>query len=762
MDEQHIHNEKSVQGQNIAQYQQITQNFHGVEGSRTPERLWMVPYRRNGFFTGRETLLTALHTSFTKDHTAVLTQGQAINGLGGIGKTQIAVEYAYRHQDEYRFVLWASAATHETLISGFVSIADGLQLPERTLKEQDKIVAAAQRWLSTHKEWLLIVDNADELGMVWPLLPTGSTGHVLVTTRNQAAADMESFLVEKMDRAEGTLLLLRRARILKPGMELEQVSLADRQVAELIVEEMDGLPLALDQAGAYIKETPCSLSDYLSLYRTRRAEMLKERGSPVNDYPESVATTWSISFQKVEQKSPAAAELLRLCAFLASDAIPEEIITAGAEHLGPLLQAAADDPLELNKAIAALNAYSLIRRDTTKKTVTIHRLVQAVQRDAMLGETQQQWMQHVVNSVEATFPESLDFAVWPMIDRLLPHALICVTWIEQASLATLAAARLLNQTGYYLKDRTRFVEAESLYQRARKIWEELLGDEHPDTTQSLNNLAMLYQEQGKYDQAEPLLVRALTIRERVLGLQHPHTATCLNNLAMLYRAQGKYDQAEPLFQQALAIREQALGTQHPHTATSMGNLAGLYESQQIYAEAEPLYEQALRIMEELLGAEHPDTATSMNNLAFLYNRQGRYAEAEPLYLRALRTREELLGKQHPETMTSVNNLAGLYNRQGRYAEAEPLYLRALRTREELLGKQHPSIAQSMNNLAFLYESQGKYVEAKLFYAQALAIVEHILGQDHPNTQLVRQNYASLLRAMGRNDEAQQLEEGNES
>src|SRR5438045_5651071 len=161
-----------------------------------PEKVWMVPYRRNGFFTGRETLLTALHTRFMEDRTAVLTQGQAINGLGGIGKTQVAVEYAYRHQDAYHFVLWASAATHETLITAFVSIADGLQLPERTLQEQDKIVAAVLRWLSTHEGWLLIIDNADELEMVWPFLPTGSTGHVLVTTRDQATGDVEPFRVE--------------------------------------------------------------------------------------------------------------------------------------------------------------------------------------------------------------------------------------------------------------------------------------------------------------------------------------------------------------------------------------------------------------------------------------------------------------------------------------------------------------------------------------------------------------------------------------
>ncbi len=180
--------------------------------SDLPERVWMVPYRRNSWFTGRETLLRALHERFTTDRTAVLTQGQAISGLGGIGKTQVAVEYAYRHREAYRFVLWINASTPETLLTSYVSMADQLHLPERSVKEQDKIVAAVFHWLSTHEDWLLIVDNADDLESVWSRLPTGSTGHVLLTTRDQLVGDMESFQVEQMEQNEGTLLLLRRAQ----------------------------------------------------------------------------------------------------------------------------------------------------------------------------------------------------------------------------------------------------------------------------------------------------------------------------------------------------------------------------------------------------------------------------------------------------------------------------------------------------------------------------------------------------------------------
>jgi tetratricopeptide (TPR) repeat protein len=629
-----IDNDGPVQGQVIGDHATVHQHFYGSQDTApSPTKLepvWMVP-RRNGFFTGRETLLTALHDSFIKGRAAVLTQGQAINGLGGIGKTQIAMEYAYRYQDEYRFVLWANAATHETLISAFVSIADELKLPERALQEHEKIVAAVRRWLSTNEGWLLIVDNADELAIVWPLLPAGNKGHVLVTTRDQATEDLESFLVGKMDRVEGTLLLLRRAKILKSGMKPEQVPLEDRQVAEQIVAEMDGLPLALDQAGAYIKKAQCSLSDYLSLYRTRRAEMLRRYG-PLEDndsHKPVVATTWSLSFQRAKEKCPTSADFLRFCAFLAPDAIPEEIITAGTEHLGPVLQAVANDPLELHKAIAALGAYSLIRCDPANKTLSIHRLVQAVLRDAMSDDETKLWAERTVLAVNEACP-AVKFEMWMQWERYLPHAQACADLIEQEDLKLTEAALLLNKTGCYLDDRARYSEAEPLYQQALSIREQQLGPDHPNTATTLNNLAVLYRSQGKYEQAEPLYVRALRIREEQLGPAHPDIAQSLNNLASLYKSQGKYEQAEPLYIRALCICEEQLGASHPYTATSLNNLAELYRNQGKYSEAEPLYRRALAILLQSLGSQHPNTRRGRRNYAALLRAMNRNEEAKQI------------------------------------------------------------------------------------------------------------------------------------
>jgi CHAT domain-containing protein len=308
--------------------------------------------------------------------------------------------------------------------------------------------------------------------------------------------------------------------------------------------------------------------------------------------------------------------------------------------------------------------------------------------------------------------------------------------------------------GIELYQSGQYEEAEPLLLRVLDIRESELGADHPDTAESLNNLAGLYESQGRYEEAEPLYRRALDIFERELGVNHPNTAASLNNLALLYLNQGRYEEAEPLHLRALEIHErELLGANHPDTARSLNNLAALYESQGRYEKAEPLLLRALEIHERELGVNHPNTATSLNNLALLYQSQGRYEEAEPLMLRALDIAERELGVNHPNTATSLNNLALLYQSQGRYEEAEPLMLRALDIREKELGANHPDTAGSLNNLALLYQSQGRYEEAESLYRRTLDVFERELGANHPDTALSLTNLAGLYESQGRYEEA---------
>src|SRR3989440_490605 len=337
----------------------------------------------------------------------------------------------------------------------------------------------------------------------------GIAGHVLLTTRAQAMSGLARKIeLDIMSPQEGATLLLRRASLLAPDATLESASSADRTLAIDLVRAMDGLPLALDQAGAYLEETGESLSTYLTLYRQQRAELLKRRGGLVPTHPDSVATTWSLAFEQVERANPAAIELMRLCAFLAPDAIPEELISEGAPHLGPVLQHVAADRLKLNAALTELLKYSLVRRDATTHTLTIHRLVQAVIKDELDEQRQRQWAEWAVRAVNQVFPFA-EAPPWPRSQQYLPHAHMCEELIKQWDITLDEAATLLNNAGVYLRTRGQYQEAAPLYEYALNIQEKMYGHDHPDTLFLLNNLANLYSDQGKYEEAAPLYLRAL-------------------------------------------------------------------------------------------------------------------------------------------------------------------------------------------------------------------------------------------------------------
>jgi tetratricopeptide (TPR) repeat protein len=722
--------------------------------------LWTMPYRRNPLFTGREDLLEQLGCALHSGQVTALSQPQAISGLGGIGKTQVAVEYAYRHVQDYRAVLWTTADSREALIAGFVKLAELLGLPEREEQEQLKVVAAVRRWLEQHTDWLLVFDNADEVQLVEDFLPRGSSGHILLTTRSQIVGPAITALrVEVMGLLEGALLLLRRAKLIASDASLEDLTTEKQEElvnqAVTLVDLLDGLPLALNQAGAYIEKTGCRLQTYLDLYQAHHQKLLAER-DPLTPYPASVATTWDLSFGKVKETNPAAVELLQLCAYLSPDGIPEELIVEGASYWPARLKKAAADRLALERAIEAARAYSLLERQAEQQTLSMHRLVQAVLKDRLMPRMQRRWAERVVKAVNCVYPSGLQVEQWPRCLRYLAQAQVCASLIEQYRMQLIEAGYLLGKTADYLSEHALYAEAEPLYRRTLDIREQQLGLEHPDTADILNNLAGLYYAQGRYTEAESLYQRALAIWEQQLGPQHPATAQSLNNLAALYRGQGRYTEAEPLYQRALAIWEQQLGPAHPNTATSLNNLALLYYVQGRYAEAEPLYQRALLICEQQLGPQHPDTATNLDNLAELYREQGRYTEAESLYQRALTIREHQLGTEHPTTAQSLNNLALLYHVQGRYTEAEPLYQQALLIREQKSGPAHPDTATSLSNLAELYREQGRYIEAEPLYRRALTIREQQLGPVHPDTATNLNNLAELYREQGRYIEAEPL------
>ncbi len=605
--------------------------FFHPQGAEPEPSFWSVPLHRNAYFLGRDDLLEIVHQQLQRGETTALTQPAALSGLGGIGKTQLAVEYAYRYQHEYTSVLWLQAETQESLYTSCNTLAQVLQLPEQSEEEQSKAVAAVQRWFREHTGWLMILDNVEDLHLIQTFLLTGYHGSVLLTTRVRRTNPLaQAVEVRRLPEMEGMLLLLRRAGWLAHTATMEQAIPDEVTAAKALWVRMDGLPLALDQAGAYIHEMECSVQEYLALFDQRQAELLKKRGHWSPDHPASVVTTFTLAYQQICQRNPFAGDLLALCAFLAPNQIPEEIVSRGGVHLGfPVTVTGEVDPLEVRELIGLLSLYSLIERNREAHAFSVHRLVQAVLRDAILAETGKLWMWRVVSVVNTAFPE-VDFVHWMACERCVPHAILCATWIEQEQMAVPEAEHLLNQAATYLTARARYTEAEPLYQQALAIDMQQIGPGHFRTAISLNNLANLYYHQGKYTQAEMLSQKALAISEQQLGPHHPDTASRLNNLAALYFQQGKYAEAEPLYQRALAIREQQLGPEHPGMAQSLNNLASLYFQQGKYAEAEPLFKHALTVCKQQLGSEHPHTQRTLRNYAFLLRNTGRDTEAGSL------------------------------------------------------------------------------------------------------------------------------------
>ena len=691
-------------------------NFQGFSW----EPFLNIPHQRNLFFTGREEVLTHLHTLLHTSKTVALTQIQAISGLGGIGKTQTAIEYAYRHCDDYSAVLWVKADTSEVLTADFAALASVLHLPEQNDQDQHRALEAVKRWLKTHSNWLLILDNVEDVTHIGHVLSFDNPGHILLTTRASATGTVAQRLdLDQMEPGEGALFLLRRAKLITPDAPLEEACEADQDGAKAISQLLDGLPLALDQAGAYIEETACGLSGYVERYQKQRATLLNRRGRLTADHPKSVSTTLSLSFEKVEHMNPAAADLLRLSAFLDPDAIPEELLTEGASELGPALQPIVTDPLTFDEALAVLRTYSLVRRNPQAKTLTIHRLVQAVIQDNMDKETQRTWAERAIRTVHHAFPDKVnDVKTWDKCKSCLPHALACANLINDYGLAFPEAAQLLNQTGYYLREQASYPEAEKFLLQTLAISKKL-GPEHLlYTAQILNNLARLYFDQYMYVKAEPFYERALAIREQKLGPEDPVIIQNLNSLALNYWYEGKYEKAEPLYQRALPISEQKLGPEHAQTLYILNNIALLYRSQDKYEEAIKLNQHVLETRERKFGSVHLDVAQSLQNLAVTYYEQGN---------------------------------------QSKYEEAEDLLNQALAIREELLPKKHLQIARCRRYLALVYEVQDKDEKAEECFKRALDILEEKLGVDHSQTIETKEQYAALLRKMKRDEEAAILE-----
>jgi tetratricopeptide (TPR) repeat protein len=649
-----------------------------------------------GLFAGRDEDLADLHTTLLGAKGAPV----ALSGLGGIGKTRLAIEYAWSRETVYSALLFVSASGGAALNAGLAGLTafEILDLPEKEARDDATKITAVLRWLESNPTWLMILDNVDDraaVAEVAKLIPRLKGGHVIVTARaSNFPAGVRKLQVSTLDERAAAQFLLDRTETDRAK------SKDDATLARMLAHELGGLALGLEQAGAQIGTDRIGFARYLKLWNESREKALAWADATVTGSDRTLATTWATS---VAQLTEASRRLLDRLAFLAPAAVPDSLLDVAIPG-----EAAGADVYE---ARAGLYSYSLISGVTAEDGgapgFVVHRLVQDFARRAMTNERRALALKEALEWVNAAFAGAPDdVRSWPALDPLAPHALAVAHAADGAEIAE-PTARLFNELGLLFDAKADYAEAERLYRRGLAIEEKSYGPGHPAVAPHLNNLGNLLRETNRAYEAEPLIRRALAINENNLGSDHPTVAIQLNVLAYLLHDAGRFGEAELFFRRALEMSEKSLGLAHPTVAIRLNNLAQLLQSTNRSAEAEPLMRRALAIDENSYGPDHPEVAADLNNLAALLQATNRSAEAEPLMRRALAIDEKSYGPNHPNVAIRLNNLGQMLQETDRFAEAEPLLRRALAICETSYGLDHPSTVLVRSNLAALRAALGK-------------------------------------------------------
>jgi tetratricopeptide (TPR) repeat protein len=666
-----------------------------TEAPRFPGELppvWNVPWHPNPYFLGREPLLSELQSRLTDP--SAPTRRVALTGLGGVGKTQSAVEYAYGQQANLDLVWWLRGERPTTLLGDYAALAGQPPLAADLRLDKDvaqaAIVAAVRMWLERHHRWLLVFDNVEDPQHVQDLLPRTATGQVLITSQTGTGWEplANPVPVDVLSAADAARFLLARTQQTGPRAEI---------AARALASSLGCLPLGLEQAAGYITAAgTISLADYAELFATRTLELL-QRGPPLS-YQHTVATTWSVALLRLQDSSPPAVGLLSLAAFLDPDDLPQPLLAGRAAEFPDSLAAAAGDPLALADAVAALRRHSLVR--IIGESLSVHRLLQTVVRATMDLETERKWAGTAIRMLRAQFPPlSGTVATWTECERLLPHVLAATAHARRLELEPAACAWLLHRTAVYLSSRGQYRQALHHHMRALTDRRRLFGGDHPDTLESVNDTAEARRELGELREALELHEQALAGRRRALGGNDPRTLYSMNNVAETHRELGNPELAHELHQRALAGRRLVLGDSHPETLESMHNLAEVLRELGEPKGALVLQEQTVDACRRVLGDDDPDTLGSMNNLAQMLRDLGNLDRARSLHQRTTTALLRVLGKDHPHTLHSMNNLAETLRELGDLHGALDLHERVLAGRRRALGDDHPKTLQSRNNLA---------------------------------------------------------------
>ena len=705
--------------------------------------IWNVPYNRNSYFTGRQKTIEDIHDALFVG--ATTSQAQCVlYGLGGIGKTQIALEYIYKYHYEYDIIWWLKSENTASLLSDYINLSKQIDIEENS--DQRLAVQKVRHWLNQHQNWLLIFDNVANPQDIKDLLPQSSNGHALITTRHQVW-DTFRYVnqISEWNPEECSKYLQTRT------------NQDDNQSAITIANEMGGLPLAVAQAASYINEAHLSLSQYLTLYKSRHRELLIKEGRPT-EYPETVYTTWSLALEALNKMYPEAQEILAICSFLSPEKISRELILNIMTNV-PKDFGQHSNEWYLSSGIRVLCRYSLI--GAHQEFISIHKLVQQVVQYKLSDIDRYVYYNICLATLYKSFPSDAinNVDVWQKCEQLYLHANALFVNISDEQEFLIEISKLMMNVARYLFGRSLYLEAEQLFSHAVKIRKDKLGKEHPNYAVSLGMLATTRVELGKYREAELLYQEDLELTKLNFGESHSHYATCLHNLASVLYYQGKYEEAEHLIVEAIAIHEKQAEMNHIEYSKSLNTLGVLLNSQGKYSQAEDLLRLSLKERRKKLLNDPIGYTAGINSLVQCLERQNKYEEAESLTREAIKIFEIQIGTNHLNYALLLTSLSSLLSNQERYDEAELLIHQSIDLMGSILGKSHPHFAGGLNNLAALKSKQGMNQEAEVLFRKALEIYKEIYDVDHPDYASILNNLASALALQGKYEEASTLLRG---